>query len=170
MKPETNLFLRSLIGKEKQRLIAEKTRIVSGNCSQSPASLRLPPEDVDKIIQIDRDAKELNSALSELRKEAEKQAHLGKRVAMMMKDEIHVTASMDDLSEKPKITRPTDEDIEHIRYELDRAGYLALTVNRYSFQHVQGAPLFLVETARLLESISHARTQFNAAFPEEARK
>lgn len=73
MKPETNLFLRSLIGKEKARLIAEKSRIVSANCSQSPASLRLPPEDVDKIIQIDRDAKELNSALSELKEEAKKQ-------------------------------------------------------------------------------------------------
>lgn len=68
MKPETNLFLRSLIGKEKARLCAEKTRIVSNNCAQSPASLRLSPEDVDKIIQIDRDAKALNSALSELRK------------------------------------------------------------------------------------------------------
>ena len=75
MKPETNLFLRSLIGKEKARLRAEKTRTVSNNCAQSPASLRLPPEDVDKIIQIDRDAKELNSALSELNEEAKKQGN-----------------------------------------------------------------------------------------------
>lgn len=73
MKPETNLFLRSLIGKEKSRLLTEKTRIVSANCSQSPESLRLPPEDVDKIIQIDRDAKKLNDALSELKEEAKKQ-------------------------------------------------------------------------------------------------
>jgi hypothetical protein len=75
MKPETNLFLRSLIGREKARLIAEKFRIVSGNCSRSPASLCFPPEDVDKIIQIDRDAKELNSALSELKEEAKKQGN-----------------------------------------------------------------------------------------------
>lgn len=75
MKPETNLFLRTLIGKEKSRLRTEKTRIISANCSQSPESLRLPPEDVDKIIQIDRDAKELNDALSELKEDAKRQGN-----------------------------------------------------------------------------------------------
>ena len=93
MKPETNLFLRSLIGKEKQRLIEEKTRIVSGNCSKSPASLRLPPEDVDKIIQIDRDAKELNSALSELKEEAKKQNHIGKKAPFIVRDDFPIPPS-----------------------------------------------------------------------------
>lgn len=93
MKPETNLFLRSLIGKEKARLCAEKTRIVSNNCAQSPASLRLSPEDVDKIIQIDRDAKALNSALSELREEAEKQDHLGKKAPFIVRDDFPIPPS-----------------------------------------------------------------------------
>lgn len=106
MKPETNLFLRSLIGKEKARLCAEKTRIVSNNCAQSPASLRLSPEDVDKIIQIDRDAKALNSALSELREEAEKQAPLGENA----QNDAPITTPVETPVEKPKITRPTKED------------------------------------------------------------
>lgn len=106
MKPETNLFLRSLIGKEKARLCAEKTRIVSNNCAQSPASLRLSPEDVDKIIQIDRDAKKLNSALSELREEAEKQATLGENAQA----DAPITTPVETPVEKPKITRPTKEE------------------------------------------------------------
>lgn len=110
MKPETNLFLRSLIGKEKARLCAEKTRIVSNNCAQSPASLRLPPEDVDKIIQIDRDAKKLNSALSELREEAEKQAPLGENAQDDAPITNPVEAPTETQAEKPKITRPTKED------------------------------------------------------------
>ena len=109
MKPETNLFLRSLIGKEKARLCAEKTRIVSNNCAQSPASLRLSPEDVDKIIQIDRDAKALNSALSELREEAEKRVSL-KNAQADAPITTPVEAPTETQAEKPKITRPTKED------------------------------------------------------------
>lgn len=110
MKPETNLFLRSLIGKEKARLRAEKTCIVSNNCAQSPASLRLSPEDVDKIIQIDRDAKALNRALSELREEAEKQAPLGENAQDDAPITTPVEAPTETQAEKPKITRPTKED------------------------------------------------------------
>lgn len=164
MKPETNLFLRSLIGKEKARLRAEKTRIVSNNCAQSPASLRLPPEDVDKIIQIDRDAKELNSALSELKEEAKKQTHLGKQAPFIVLDDAHITTPA---------TRPTDKDIERIRYELDRAIAIADNVNdcislirRYSTPGIV-PELFLVEIAGLLRSVSNARTEFNVVYPEE---
>lgn len=167
MKPETNLFLRSLIGKEKARLCAEKTRIVSDNCAQSPASLRLPPEDVDKIIQIDRDAKELNSALSELRKEAEKQASLGENA----QDDAPITAPVDTpietQAEKPKITRSTDKDIERIRYELDRAVTIAEQVAKQSPLVAPTQPLFQVEAAMLLKSVYSALTEFNAVYPEE---
>lgn len=164
MKPETNLFLRSLIGKEKARLIAEKSRIVIAICSQSPVSLRLPPENVAKIIQIDRDAKELNSALSELKEDAKKQDHLGEKAPFIVRDDFPLTTPA------PAATRPTSKDIERIRYELDRAAYLATMVANQSSTVAPTQPLFQVVTARLLESVSHARTEFNAAYPEEVRK
>ncbi len=108
----------------------------------------------------------LLSALSEYDR-PQKQNHLGKKATMMMEDEIHVTASMDDLSEKPKITRPTDKDIERIRYELDRAATLAANVAEHSGQFAPTFALFQVETATLLESVTHANTEFNAAFPQK---
>lgn len=56
MKPETNLFLRALIGEKKSRLLEETARI----------PLRGFPEAADRIIQINQELKALNSAFSEL--------------------------------------------------------------------------------------------------------
>ena len=114
----------------------------------------------------------LLSALSEYYR-PQKQDHLGKNATMMMEDEIHVTASMDDLSEKPKITRPTDKDIERIRYELDRAVTIADNVDDHvSLIRKNSTPgtdlnLFLIDIACLMRSVSNARTEFNAAFPKK---
>lgn len=171
MKPETNLFLRSLIGKEKQRLIAEKTRIVSGNCSQSPASLRLPPEDVDKIIQIDRDAKELNSALSELRKEVEKQAPLGENA----QDYAPITIHVDTPVEAPA-PRLSDDTANRIRKALG----LYVDALRKASAPVDELLQLLPDDKKLIQArfdacrlIDQARqdlNEFNEAYPEEARK
>lgn len=166
MKPETNLFLRSLIGKEKARLCAEKTRIVSDNCAQSPASLRLPPEDVDKIIQIDRDAKELNSALSELREEAEKQANLGKNA----QDDAPITAPVE--APAPRLS---DDTADRIRKALG----LYVDSLRDAASKV-GALLDLLpddkrliqarfDAFRLIEQARQDLTEFNAVYPEEVR-
>ena len=153
MRPETNLFLRSLIGKEKARLRAEKTRIVSNNCAQSPASLRLPPEDVDKIIQIDRDTKELNSALSELREQAKKQDHLGKSHTLIFTDECPTTSL-------------SPETIEIIRDCL----YLRKETAESTFR--QFKPFFRDEDAKEsakahVNSFRRALDEFNAVYPEE---
>lgn len=152
MKPETNLFLRSLIGKEKARLRAEKTRIVSDNCAQTPASLRLSPEDVDKIIQIDRDVKELNSALSELREKAEKQAHLGESHTLIFTDEFQTTSL-------------SPETIEIIRNVLASRKEIAESTFR------QFKPFFHDEEAKAsaraqVNSACRALTEFNAVYPE----
>ena len=87
MKPETNLLLRALIGKEKQHLIMEKTRIVSDYYATSPASRNLPTEDVEKIILIDHDIKSLNSALSELKEESKKNGQIGTNHSQIVVDE-----------------------------------------------------------------------------------
>lgn len=156
MKPETNLFLRSLIGKEKARLCAEKTRIVSNNCAQSPASLRLSPEDVDKIIQIDRDAKALNSALSELREEAEKQNQYGKSPSVMLVEEFR-TPSL------------SPETIEIIRDELACRKEIAESTFR------QFRPFFHDDDAEKsakahVNSFCRALNEFNAAYPEKSEQ
>lgn len=171
MKPETNLFLRSLIGKEKQRLIAEKTRIVSGNCSQSPAPLRLPPEDVDKIIQIDRDAKELNSALSELKEEAKKQNHLGKKAPFIVLDDYPITAPVE--APAPHLS---DDTANRIRKALG----LYVDALRKSSANVgellQLLPddKILIQTRfdafRLIEQARQDLNEFNEVYPEEVRK
>lgn len=152
MKPETNLFLRSLIGKEKARLRAEKTRIVSDNCAQTPASLRLPPEDVDKIIQIDRDAKELNSALSELRGEAKKQAHLGKSHTLIFTDEFPTTSL-------------SPETVKIIRRSLEVHKNAAETILVTVAAFVSG------ETKKSAEenvsAACRALDEFNAVYPKE---
>lgn len=156
MKPETNLFLRSLIGREKSRLLTEKTRIISANCSQSPESLRLPPEDVDKIIQIDRDAKELNSALSELKEEAKKQ------------DNPSPTPI-----EAPAAPHLSDDTADRIRKSLD----LYVDSLRDAASKV-GALLCLLpddkkliqarfDAFRLIEQARQDLTEFNAVYPEE---
>ena len=152
MKPETNLFLRSLIGKEKARLRAEKTRTVSNNCAQSPASLRLPPEDVDKIIQIDRDAKELNSALSELRGEAKKQAHLGKSHTLIFTDEFPTTSL-------------SPETVKIIRRSLEahKDATAALLVIRAEF--ASGEEKKSMEA--YVSSACRALDEFNAVYPKE---
>lgn len=152
MRPETNLFLRSLIGKEKARLRAEKTRIVSNNCA-SPKSLSLPPEDVDKIIQIDRDAKALNSALSELKEEAKKQDHRGKSHTLIFTDECPTT------SLSPKT-------IEIIRDCL----YLRKETAESTFR--QFKPFFRDEDAKEsakahVNSFRRALDEFNAVYPKE---
>lgn len=159
MKPETNLFLRSLIGEKKARLIAEKTRIVSGNCSKSPASLRLPPEDVDKIIQIDRDAKELNDALSELKEEAKKQ------------DNPSTTPI-----EAPATPRLPDDTATRIR------GVLKLNVDSLiGAAEKVGALLCLLpddkkliqarfDAFRLIEQARQDLNEFNEAYPEKEGK
>lgn len=63
MKFETNLFLRTLIGEKKSRLLEEDARI----------PLRCSPEAADRIIQIYQELKALNSAFSELKEEEKKQ-------------------------------------------------------------------------------------------------
>lgn len=63
MKFETNLFLRTLIGEKKSRLLEEDARI----------PLRCSPEAADRIIQIYQELKALNSAFSELKEEENKQ-------------------------------------------------------------------------------------------------
>lgn len=156
MKPETNLFLRSLIGKEKARLIAEKSRIVSANCSQSPASLRLPPEDVDKIIQIDRDAKELNSALSELKEEAKKQ------------DNPSTTPI-----EAPAAPHLSDDTANRIRgvleLNLDALRKAAAKVGEL-LQLLPGDKILIqarFDAFRVVEQARQDLNEFNAAFPKK---
>lgn len=145
----------------------ERKRIY--DLSDGPIAAFLLEADVKMLSSLYEERDYCSSLLSVLSEyyRPKKQDHLGKKATMIMEDEIHVTASLDDLSEKPKITRPTDKDIERIRYELDRAGYLAHTVNVYSRKYFQETPLFLVETAHLLESISNALTEFNAVFPKK---
>ena len=76
----------------------------------------------------------------------------------------------------PTTPRPTDKDIERIRYELDRAIAIADNVNDHislirRYPNLGPFPeLFFAEIAALLRSVSNARAEFNAAFPEEARK
>lgn len=166
MKPETNLFLRSLIGKEKQRLIEEKTRIVSGNCSKSPASLRLPPEDVDKIIQIDRDAKELNSALSELKEEAKKQNHIGKKAPFIVRDDFPIPPSESTPHFSPEI-------IEEMRSALRNNVMASDSAVKLMQRIADGSVLSL----GLLQSLTNLQKRrdiarlaakvFDAAYPEE---
>lgn len=152
MKPETNLFLRSLIGKEKARLIAEKSRIVSANCSQSPASLRLPPEDVDKIIQIDRDAKELNSALSELKKEAKKQ------------DNPSTTPHF-----SPEIIEETRTALRNNLASAEKSVRALMGIMVLPFTH-PSVSKDLTDARRLYDLARRALDEFNAVYPEEARK
>lgn len=159
MKPETNLFLRSLIGKEKSRLLTEKTRIVSANCSQSPESLRLPPEDVDKIIQIDRDAKELNDALSELKEDAKRQGNPS-------------TTPI----ESPAAPHISEDTATRIR------GVLKLNVDSLKGAAEKvGALLCLLpddkkliqarfDAFRLIEQARQDLNEFNAAYPEKGEK
>lgn len=163
MKPETNLFLRSLIGKEKQRLIAEKTRIVSGNCSQSPASLRLPPEDVDKIIQIDRDAKKLNSALSELKEEAKKQNHLGKSPTAMFVDEFRTSSLSDDTANR--IRKTLGLYVDTLRKAAANVGEL-LQLLPDDKKLIQAR----FDAFRLIEQARQDLDEFNKAYPKEVRK
>ena len=163
MKPETNLFLRSLIGKEKSRLLTEKTRIVSANCSQSPESLRLPPEDVDKIIQIDRDAKELNDALSELKEEAKKRDN-------------PIPIPIPIPIEAPPPPHNSEDTATRIR------GVLKLNVDSLKGAAEKvGALLCLLpddkkliqarfDAFRLIEQARQDLDEFNAAYPEEVRK
>lgn len=153
MKPETNLFLRSLLGEKKARLRAEKTRIVGNNCAQLPASLRLSPEDVYTIIQINRDTKELNSALSELREEAKKQAPLGKSHTLIFTDECPTTSL-------------SPETIEIIRDVLELRKETAESTFR------QFKPFFRDEDAKEsakahVNSFRRALDEFNAVYPEE---
>lgn len=160
MKPETNLFLRSLIGKEKARLIAEKTRIVSANCSQSPASLRLPPEDVAKIIQIDRDAKELNDALSELKEEAKKQNHSGKSPTVMLVEEFR-TPSL-----SPEVINATRTALRNNLASAKKTvrGLMGIMVLPYTHPGVSKE----LTDARCLCDLAHrALEEFNAVYPEE---
>ena len=169
MKPETNLFLRSLIGKEKARLCAEKTRIVSNNCAQSPASLRLSPEDVDKIIQIDRDAKALNSALSELREEAEKQDHLGKKAPFIVRDDFPIPPSESTPHFSPEI-------IEEMRSALRnnvRASDSAVKLMQRIADGCAISPGWLQSLSNLQKRRDIARLAakvFDAAYPEEPHK
>lgn len=156
MKPETNLFLRSLIGKEKARLIAEKTRIVIAICSQSPVSLRLPPENVAKIIQIDRDAKELNDALSELKEEAKKQ------------DSPSTTPI-----EAPATPRLPDDTANRIRKALglyvDSLRKAAANVGELLQLLPDNKKLIQArfDAFRLIEQARQDLNEFNAAHPEE---
>lgn len=108
--------------------------------------------------QIDRDAKKLNSALSELKEEAKKQTHLGKQAPFIVLDDAPITTPA---------PRPTDKDIERIRYELDRAVTIAEQVVKQSPLVAPTQPLFQVAAATLLESVSHAHTEFNAVYPKE---
>lgn len=167
MKPETNLFLRSLIGKEKSRLLTEKTRIVSNNCAQSPASLRLPPEDVDKIIQIDRDAKKLNSALSELREEAEKQAPLGENA----QDDAPITNPVE--APAPRLS---DETANHIRKALglyvDTLRKAAASVGDLLQLLPDDKKLIQArfDAFRLIEQARQDLNEFNEAYPRKGGK
>lgn len=156
MKPETNLFLRSLIGKEKSRLLTEKTRIISANCSQSPESLRLPPEDVDKIIQIDRDAKELNSALSELKEEAKKQGnpsptHIEAHAAPHLSDD---TAT--------RIRKALGLYVDSLRDAASKVGAL-LSLLPDDRKLIQAR----FDAFRLIEQARQDLNKFNEAYPEK---
>lgn len=169
MKPETNLFLRSLIGKEKSRLLTEKTRIVSANCSQSPESLRLPPEDVDKIIQIDRDAKELNSALSELKEEAKKQDHLGKKAPFIVRDDFPIPPSESTPHFSPEI-------IEEMRSALRNNVMASDSAVKFLQRIADGcaiSPGWLQSLSNLQKRRDIARLAakvFDAAYPEKSEK
>lgn len=125
--------------------------------------------DVKKLSSLYEERDYCSSLLSVLSEyyRPQKQNHLGKKATMIMEDEIHVTASLDDLSEKPKITRPTDKDIERIRNNLDKAAPLARTVANHSVQFAPTVPLFSAETSMLLQFVGQAAAEFNAAFPQK---
>lgn len=169
MKPETNLFLRSLIGKEKARLIAEKSRIVSANCSQSPASLRLPPEDVDKIIQIDRDAKELNSALSELKEEAKKQDNLGKKAPFIVRDDFPIPPSESTPHFSPEIIEEMRSALRNNLASAERSVRCLMGIMVLPCTH-PSVSKELTDARRLCALARRALDEFDAAYPEEARK
>lgn len=100
----------------------------------------------------------------------QKQRHLGKKAPFIVRDDYPLTTPA------PAVPRPTDKDIERIRYELDRAIAIADNVDDHislirRYPHLGPFPeLFFAEIAALLRSVSNARTEFNAAYPEEVRK
>lgn len=145
----------------------ERKRIY--DLSDGPIAAFLLEADVKMLSSLYEERDYCSSLLSVLSEyyRPKKQDHLGKKATMIMEDEIHVTASLDDLSEKPKITRPTDKDIERIRNNLDKAAPLARTVAKHSVQFAPTVPLFSAETSMLLQFVGQAAAEFNAAFPQK---
>lgn len=94
----------------------------------------------------------------------QKQRHLGKKAPFIVLDDHPITTPA------AAAARPTDKDIERIRYELDRAVTIADQVAKQSSLVAPTQPLFQVETVRLLESVSHARAEFNAVYPEKSEQ
>lgn len=99
-----------------------------------------------------------------------KQDHLGQKAPFIVVDDYPSTTPIETPS---PASRPTDKDIERIRYELDRAITIADNVDDHvSLIRRNSSPgsdlsLFLIDIDCLLRSVSNARTEFNAAFPKK---
>lgn len=150
MKPETNLFLRALIGEKKSRLLVEDARI----------PLRCSPEDADRIIQINQELKALNSALSELKAE-DRQCTAAESTEPVQQP---LTISIPVLS---------PETVQVIRDSL--ANDVKSAENCYSFvkSTLAAVPLHdscssnraLREAEKICDRIRHAKDEFNALYP-----
>ena len=156
MKTETNLFLRSLIGEKKTRLIEEKSRILS---------LSRSLEDADRIIQIDQGLKALHGALSELKAEARQ----------------HTAAESTEPVQQPRtVTIPvlSPETVPVIRDSLD--AYVQSAENVYSLvkSTLTDIPLYdsvasrqaLREAEKCRDTIRRAKDEFTALYPIPPKK
>lgn len=146
MKFETNLFLRTLIGEKKSRLLEEDARI----------PLRCSPEAADRIIQIYQELKALNSALSELKEEEKKQ------------DNPSTTPI-----EAPATPRLPDDTANRIRKALglyvDTLRKAAASVGELLQLLPDDKKLIQArfDAFRLIEQARQDLDEFNAAYPEE---
>lgn len=150
MKPETNLFLRALIGEKKSRLLEEDARI----------PLRCSPEDADRIIQINQELKSLNSALSELKADARQYA----------------TVKEPELVDRPRIpTIPilSGETVQIIREALDtdvRSAEGAYFFTKFALADINlgssdANSQALRKTKEICDRIRRAKEEFNALYP-----
>lgn len=149
MKFETNLFLRTLIGEKKSRLLEEDARI----------PLRCSPEAADRIIQIYQELKALNSAFSELKEEEKKQ------------DNPSTTPI-----ETPAAPHISDDTATRIRKALglyvDALRKAAANVGELLQLLPDDKTLIQArfDAFRLIEQARQDLDEFNAAYPEEVRK
>lgn len=155
MKPETNLFLRALIGEKKSRLLEEDARI----------PIRCSPEDADRIIQINQELKALNSALSELKADA-------RQYATVKEPELV------DRTPLPTIPRLSGETAQVIREALDihvksaECCYPVIEsmVDTPFFFGPKGNSKILQRAKDELANARRAKEEFNALYPAEKER